>query len=162
MRNEVGAASVSLAGSAGVAIPGGVWALDWGVAMGISVARFATRRVGVCADGLAQVREFTRRQLAGWGLDGGIDDVVSVVGELTANVVCHAAAEEGGVWLALATSPRSVICVVRDPSSQTPVPRASVFPAVDGRGLGIVAALSCAWGWRTEADGKAVWARIPL
>lgn len=155
------ASSVSLAGSAGVAIPGETWTLDWGLAMGISVANFAATRVDASAEGLHSAREFTRCHLQRWGLEEIVDDVVMVVGELTANAVRHTAAADGA-WLALATSPRTVMCVVRDPSSQVPARRTAAYPATEGRGLSVIAGLSCVWGWSVEGDGKAVWARVPI
>ncbi|WP_405814368.1 ATP-binding protein [Streptomyces sp. NBC_01390] len=130
--------------------------------MGISVANFAASRVDASAEGLLNARAFTRCHLQRWHLQDAVDDVVAVVGELTANAVRHTAAATGGAWLALATSPRTVMCVVRDPSSRVPVRRAAVYPATEGRGLNVIAGLSCVWGWSVEDDGKAVWARVPI
>ncbi|MEU6227489.1 ATP-binding protein [Streptomyces sp. NPDC047042] len=151
-----------MAGSAGVAIPGETWALDWGLAMGISVANFAASRVDASAEGLLNARQFTRCHLQRWRLEETTDDVVTVVGELTSNAVRHTAAATDGVWLALAASPRTVMCVVRDPSSQVPARRTAAYPATGGRGLSVIAGLSCVWGWSVEGDGKAVWARVPI
>ncbi|MEU9372000.1 ATP-binding protein [Streptomyces avermitilis] len=130
--------------------------------MGISVANFAASRVTASAEGLSLARQFTRCHLARWGLDDVADDAVAVVGELTANAVCHTPAASGGAWLALATSPRTVMCIVRDTSPRIPSPRRADFPQTGGRGLRVVAGLSSLWGWSVEDDGKAVWARIPI
>lgn len=153
---------VSLAGSARVASPGEMQTLDWGLVMGISVGNFAASKVASTGEGLAQARQFTRRHLIRWGLAEIVDDVVTVVGELTANAARHTTPVADGTWLALATSPRTVLCIVRDPSPQVPAPRRTTHLAADGRGLGVVASLSFRWGWTVEGDGKAVWARIPI
>jgi anti-sigma regulatory factor (Ser/Thr protein kinase) len=153
---------VSLAGSAGVAAPGETQALDWGLAMGISMGNFAASKIAATGEAHAQARQFTRRHLMRWGLEEVVDDVITVVGELTGNAVRHTAAAADGAWLALATSPRTVLCIVRDPSPQVPAPRTADQLASCGRGLGVVASLSSMWGWRVEGDGKAVWARIPI
>ncbi|MFF4509268.1 ATP-binding protein [Streptomyces sp. NPDC001401] len=129
--------------------------------MGISDANFAATKVTASADGLAHARQFTRCHLLRWGLEGTVvDDVTSVMGELTANAVRHTPTAEDGAWLALATSPRTVVCIVLDPSPQQPAPRTADYPATDGRGLTVVAGLSAVWGWSPQGQGKAVWARI--
>ncbi|WP_435217063.1 ATP-binding protein [Streptomyces sp. bgisy034] len=130
--------------------------------MGISVGNFAASKIAATGEALAQARQFTRRHLIRWGLEEAVDDVITVVGELTGNAVRHTAAAEDGAWLALATSPRTVMCIVRDPSPQVPSPRRAGQLATYGRGLGVVASLSCVWGWTVDGDGKAVWARIPI
>ncbi|MGP2442489.1 ATP-binding protein [Streptomyces sp. JW3] len=64
--------------------------------------------------------------------------------------------------MALGTSPRTVVCIVLDPSPRHPTPQVADSLSVIGRGLNVVAALSAAWGWSPQDRGKAVWARIPL
>lgn len=162
MRPGEAAPVVSLAGSAGVATPGEVRALDWGLAMGISVANFAAVKIAADAEGLAHAREFTRHQLQRWGVETATDDVISVVAELTGNALRHTAAASEGTWLALGTSPRTVVCVVLDPSPRQPAPQVADSLSTAGRGLNVVAALSATWGWSPQGRGKAVWARIPL
>ncbi|MEV0636405.1 ATP-binding protein [Streptomyces sp. NPDC050619] len=130
--------------------------------MGISVGNFAASKIAATGEGMAQARQFTRHHLIRWGLGDVVDDVVTVVGELTGNAVRHTAAAADGAWLALATSPRTVMCIVRDPSPQVPAPSTADQLETCGRGLGVVASLSSTWGWTVEGDGKAVWARIPI
>ncbi|MFJ9591041.1 ATP-binding protein [Streptomyces acidicola] len=129
--------------------------------MGISMSNFAASKISATCEGLLQARQFTRHHLARWGLEDVVDEVVAVVGELTGNAVRHAASGEGA-WLALATGPRTVMCIVRDSSCQVPAPRVALQLATEGRGLSVVASLSSTWGWTVEDNGKAVWARIPI
>ncbi|MDQ0994581.1 ATP-binding protein [Streptomyces sp. V3I7] len=113
--------------------------------------------------GLAEVREFTRRTLADWALDHRSDDAVTVVTELTANALVHAAADETNVWLRLSRRAAHVVCAVTDHSDQPPVyPHAPDPLAEHGRGLRIIEALSEHWGWtRRTPGGKTVWAMLP-
>jgi len=68
------------------------------------------------------------------------------------------------VWLALALRPRTLPCVVRDPSRRRPLLAPPPPLAERHRGLPIVDALSNTWGWTTnpQARGKTVWARVTL
>ncbi|MEW2252326.1 ATP-binding protein [Streptomyces sp. NPDC058733] len=151
-----------LTGSAGVALPGEPQALDWGLALGVSLSNFAATKINASTEGFVRARQFTRDHLQRWSLERITDDVLSVVGELTANAVCHTGACREGAWLALATSPRSVMCIVRDPSTRSPTPRHAELLDPGGRGLGLVSLLSAVWGWHADNNGKAVWARVPI
>lgn len=113
-------------------------------------------------EGLAHAREFTRHQLQQWGADTATDDVISVTAELTANALQYTAAASQGTWLALGTSPRTVVCVVLDPSPHQPILRMASGLSTAGRGLQVVGALSAAWGWSPQSGDRAVWACVPL
>ncbi|MEV5513905.1 ATP-binding protein [Streptomyces flaveolus] len=145
-----------------MAIPGEPQVLDWGIAMGVSLSNFAATKLTASAEGFVQARRFVREHLQRWNLQYAADDVLSVMGELAANAVRHTSAPDDGAWLALATGPRSVMCIVRDPSTQAPDPRSSGYLEAGGRGLGVVTVLSALWGWTADAHGKAVWARVPI
>ncbi|MGW0926046.1 ATP-binding protein [Streptomyces sp. NPDC002755] len=106
-----------------------------------------------------------------WNLHSICDDAVQIASELVANAVRHGrpdtAAEEdshAGVWLAFTLRPRTLLCVVRDPSQLRPRLTAPQPLAERHRGLPIVNALSNTWGWTTDAQasGKSVWARVTL
>jgi len=152
---------VSLAGSAGVAIPGEARVRDWGLALGVSDGNFAARKVDGSTVGITRARHFVTGCLSLWDVPEAADDVARVAQELLTNAVRHTPAAVQGAWLGLGTSPRTILCVVRDPSRQTPAPRLPGRRAASG-GLAVVAALSALWGWRIEENGKAVWARIPI
>ncbi|WEH12210.1 ATP-binding protein [Streptomyces sp. VNUA24] len=130
--------------------------------MGVSVANFAAAKITASVEGLAHAREFTRYQLQRWGVPGATDDVISVMAELAGNALRHTAAADEGTWMALGTSPRTVVCIVLDPSPGKPALRPADNLSTAGRGLNVVSALSTAWGWSPQGQGKAVWARVPL
>lgn len=99
------------------------------------------------------------------------DDTVQVASELVANAVRHGRARAvcpgsppAAVWLALALRPRTLLCVVRDPSRLRPRLTPAPPLAECHRGLPIVHALSTTWGWTDDcqAGGKSVWARLSL
>ncbi|MGW3683007.1 ATP-binding protein [Streptomyces prasinus] len=130
--------------------------------MGISFNNFAAAKIHASAEGLARTRAFTRSCLQRWNLEAVSSDVVAVVGELTANAVRHGLSVEGDPWLALATSPRSVMCITWDPNPKLPEPQTADLMDQGGRGLTVVAGLSALWGWSREDPGKTVWAHVPI
>ncbi|MEU6578407.1 ATP-binding protein [Streptomyces sp. NPDC046805] len=138
-----------------------------GCAFPARAPRSVVLRVTADREGLAEVRDFTRRALDGWALEHRGDDVVAVVTELVANAVVHAAphapAEETDVRLRLSLRSAHVVCAVSDPSDSPPLYPHSADPLDErGRGLRLVEALSDHWGWtRRTPAGKAVWAMLP-
>jgi anti-sigma regulatory factor (Ser/Thr protein kinase) len=112
-------------------------------------------------------RRLTRSTLRDWGLTVLAEDAETIVGELVANAVTHAAppgpdrrlAGEEDLGLRLLHRPGEVTCAVLDPSSAPPVPKSPGAATEAGRGLQLVDALSDVWGWSPVAGrGKAVWA----
>jgi anti-sigma regulatory factor (Ser/Thr protein kinase) len=111
-------------------------------------------------------RRLTRNTLRAWGLITLVADAETIVGELVANAVTHAAAQEGdrnstpgAVGLRLLRRTGEVICAVLDASSALPVLKPSAGADEAGRGLQMVDALSDVWGWSPVAGrGKVVWA----
>jgi hypothetical protein len=111
-------------------------------------------------------RLLTRSTLRDWGLAARAEDAETIVGELVANAVTHAAAsapdrmpagQDTGLRLLDRTS--EVICAVLDPSNAAPVLKAHGGAEEAGRGLQMVDALSDVWGWSPVAGrGKAIWA----
>ena len=83
------------------------------------------------------------------------DDVLLAASELVSNGVEHA----GGVTSLRVTGVAGTVTVeVEDPLPHM-VDRAAPRPE-RGRGLGITASVSDAWGWHPTASGKVVWARF--
>jgi anti-sigma regulatory factor (Ser/Thr protein kinase) len=97
-------------------------------------------------------------------------DAVAVLAELVGNAVLHADPLPGGVirvaWRLRAGGgdERPVLQVrVTDGGALEP-PRIRTEPvdAIDGRGLGIVAALSDRWGVERDGLGQSVWAEVSV
>jgi DNA-binding NarL/FixJ family response regulator len=106
-----------------------------------------------------EAREFTRRTLQQWGLDGMLDDALIVVSELINNAITHACSESE---LRLAVSPAALWVEVTDRGSGTPDPLPASDTRPHGRGLELVGALTASWGVRPAGDGrgKLVWAEM--
>jgi hypothetical protein len=141
------------------------------VRTGLGSTLFAARRIPATTDCCYVARQFTRHTLHGWELHGICDDTVQIASELVANAVRHGRARnarsdgvQAGVWLALALRPRTLLCIVRDPSRRRPLLAPPPPLAERNRGLPIVDALSSRWGWTadTRVSGKTVWARVSL
>jgi anti-sigma regulatory factor (Ser/Thr protein kinase) len=113
------------------------------------------------AASVAEARAHVRRLVGRWRL---CDDVCGaaqlVISELVTNAVLHAGA--GPIVCRLAPRPHGVRLEVRDQGGAYGVPIRTVAGPEDecGRGLGLVAALSDAWGTEPSGAGFAVWATI--
>ncbi|MEU6668624.1 ATP-binding protein [Streptomyces sp. NPDC046727] len=125
-------------------------------------------------EAVREARHFTRRTLDQWDVGDRFDDICLVVSELVTNALRHAVpadqvcADERNpsVRLHLMRWTGRLVCAVRDPSHETPVPRDSDdFSAESGRGLFLVDSFADSWGWHPLAgtlDGKVVWALFRL
>ncbi|MFF7129473.1 ATP-binding protein [Streptomyces sp. NPDC008240] len=141
-------------------------------------------------EAVREARRFTRATLDQWDVGDRFDDICLVVSELVTNALRHglplphhpsgealrAASSEPAdaacserapsVRLHLMRWTERLVCAVRDPSHETPVPRDSDdFSAESGRGLFLVDSFTDSWGWHPLAgslDGKVVWALFRL
>jgi hypothetical protein len=114
-----------------------------------------TRRLAPHPTAPRAARDLVSRALVDWRLSPQIPDACLVVSELVTNAMIHAGTD---IDLTLAEHRRSVRVAVRDHSHALPVQQPGRSDE-DGRGLGIVAELSSAWGVLPHADGgKVVWA----
>ncbi|MFF5146609.1 ATP-binding protein [Streptomyces sp. NPDC013157] len=126
-------------------------------------------------EAVREARRFTRRTLGQWDVGDRFDDICLVVSELVTNALRHAvpgetdylvAPQGPAVRLHLMRWTGRLVCAVRDPSHETPVPRDSDdFSAESGRGLFLVDSFSDGWGWHPLAgalSGKVVWALFRL
>ncbi|WP_174673869.1 ATP-binding protein [Streptomyces pluripotens] len=125
-------------------------------------------------EAVREARRFTRRSLDQWDASDRFDDICLVVSELVTNALrhalppdqCHAAEPGPPVRLHLVHWSDRLVCAVRDPSHETPVPGDSDdFSAESGRGLFLVESFADSWGWHPLAgplNGKIVWALFGL
>ncbi|MFG2607554.1 ATP-binding protein [Streptomyces sp. NPDC048514] len=125
-------------------------------------------------EAVGEARRFTRDTLDKWDAGDRFDDICLVVSELVTNALRHALPADQGrcgepstsVRLHLMRWTERLVCAVRDPSHETPVPRDSDdFSAESGRGLFLVDSFADGWGWHPLAgtlDGKVVWAMFRL
>jgi len=125
-------------------------------------ARVATHVVEAEPHGVAPARQFVRRTLATWGIDGDyMDTAVLCVSELVTNAIIHGAA---GCELRVVLQHGVLTATVRDRG--TPALRAewsgSDPLAVHGRGLQIVDALSSRWGSELDSVGMTVWCQLEV
>ncbi|WP_327006381.1 SpoIIE family protein phosphatase [Dactylosporangium sp. NBC_01737] len=106
-------------------------------------------------------RRFVEETLDGWGVPGErTETAVAVVAELFANAATHARTRH--VELRLHLLPAHVAVEVFDQDNRLPFLIEPTFDDEHHRGLHIVRATSDRWGTRAVADGKIVWAEIPL
>lgn len=96
--------------------------------------------------------------LAGYPADT-IDAAQLLVSELVANAVLHARTE---ATLRITVDPPTVRVSVQDSSLAHPSPHEAAEDATGGRGLQLVQALACSWGWDRAGTGKQVWFELRL
>lgn len=107
----------------------------------------------------ASAREFVNAICRDWSLTAVIPDAELVVTELVENAVRHARSSS---HVTLHLLPTGLLLTVRDESSSQPRPAAPPSDRPGGRGLLLVERLSAEWGVDIDADGKSVWALLPL
>ena len=106
-----------------------------------------------------EARRFTVTTLTAWGLDETAWSAAQVVSELATNCTLHARSDS---VLRLSVSGESVRVEATDRAPGGLYARQYSSTATTGRGLRIVETLASAWGVESTADGKTVWALLPL
>ena len=106
---------------------------------------------------LREVRHFVREALHTWGDDDLGSTAQVVASELATNAVQHA---QSPFCLSISRSSAAIGIEVRDTSFEPPEHLREDARHAGGRGVRLIAALSCAWGTRDEVDGKTVWAEV--
>jgi hypothetical protein len=108
-------------------------------------------------------RAFVRERLSGAVRDPIVDTAELCVSELVTNAVLHAGTPLKVVldWLPVPQEPEAVRLAVQDSSPVLPRRVPHTQTACTGRGLGLVATLSRAWGIDPlPGSGKAVWCEL--
>lgn len=127
-------------------------------------------------EAVREARQFTRRTLGQWDVGDCLDDVCLVVSELVTNALRHGLSSDEvpvvqdhrhpPVRLHLMRWTERLVCAVRDPSHDSPLPREGEdFSAESGRGLFLVDSFAESWGWHPLSGslrGKIVWALFRL
>ena len=125
-------------------------------------------------EAVREARQFTRRTLGQWDVGDRFDDICLVVSELVTNALRHglspdltacASEQHPAVRLHLMRWTERLVCAVRDPSHDSPLPREEDFSAESGRGLFLVDSFADSWGWHPlsgSLGGKVVWALFGL
>ncbi|MFF5185553.1 ATP-binding protein [Streptomyces sp. NPDC000345] len=125
-------------------------------------------------EAVREARQFTRRTLGQWDVGDRLDDVCLVVSELVTNALRHGLSDTAvlpadpnpAVRLHLMRWTERLVCAVRDPSRDSPLPREEEdFSAESGRGLFLVDSFTDGWGWHPlsgSLGGKVVWALFRL
>ncbi|MEW2626234.1 SpoIIE family protein phosphatase [Streptomyces sp. NPDC048106] len=108
---------------------------------------------------VAPVRKQVVEQLDAWALSEAAFTAELVVSELVTNAIRYASRP---IRLRLIHDAATLICEVSDASHTAPHPRRARTFDEGGRGLMLVAQLSRRWGSRHTADGKTIWAELPL
>jgi anti-sigma regulatory factor (Ser/Thr protein kinase) len=105
-------------------------------------------------------RRFVASACELWRCEEVSEDAVAIVSELVGNVVRHAGTEAD---LRLELRRELLTVAVTDGNPRFPIVRPPSTTRENGLGLGIVTALSTAWGANpTSAGGKVVWATLRL
>ena len=104
-------------------------------------------------------RRFVERQLQRSGHGTLAPDAALVASELVANAIEHA---DSSCAVDVRLHDGVVRISVTDWGPGTPQPRAPSPDRPRGRGLGIVSALTTAWGIDPDHDGKTVWAELAI
>ncbi len=108
----------------------------------------------------AQARRFLNERSAAWSLPEPVGEQLVLVGsELVTNAVLHARTQ---LTLTLELQADRVRVSVRDHSSAPVALRHYRPDALTGRGLGVIATVSRAWGVEPARGGKVIWAELLL
>lgn len=105
-----------------------------------------------------RARRLAESVAVAWGEEEMGEAMTLLVSELVGNAVRHSDSE---IDVVITLRADAVRVEVQDRSPQRPVPRLIDEDAESGRGLGIVEALSSAWGVEPAEVGKVVWFELP-
>jgi anti-sigma regulatory factor (Ser/Thr protein kinase) len=124
-------------------------------------SRHAATALPATPSSVGAARSFVRQTLHAWGLDELAETAMLLTSELTTNALLHAGTD---LEVRLEMDAQCVRIAVLDRSPRPAVRRRHGPHAGTGRGLGLVEAMSTAWGSCGATDGwrKAIWFALPL
>ncbi|GGW46093.1 hypothetical protein GCM10010503_23380 [Streptomyces lucensis JCM 4490] len=126
---------------------------------GLPASQVATWEIPADPALVAPIRKQVVEQLDVWGLSAATFTAELVVSELVTNAIRYGSRP---IRLRLIHDAATLICEVSDTSHTAPhLRRAKTFDE-GGRGLLLVAQLTQRWGTRHTAEGKTIWAELPL
>ncbi|QHC21932.1 SpoIIE family protein phosphatase [Streptomyces sp. GS7] len=114
--------------------------------------------IAAAPSAVGEARRSAAGQLARWGLEKLEFSTELIVSELVTNAIRHAS---GPIRLRMIRD-GTLICEVSDGSSTAPHLRHARTTDEGGRGLFLIAQYAERWGARYTADGKFIWAELPL
>ncbi|MGW7574827.1 SpoIIE family protein phosphatase [Streptomyces sp. NPDC054765] len=120
--------------------------------------QLATWEIPADPSAVGKARRTATGQLREWGLEGLGFSAELIVSELVTNAIRHAS---GPIGLRMIRA-RELICEVSDASSTSPHLRHARTTDEGGRGLFLIARYAQRWGTRYTAQGKIIWAELPL
>ncbi|MFF8790209.1 SpoIIE family protein phosphatase [Streptomyces sp. NPDC015125] len=120
--------------------------------------RLATWEIPADPSAVGEARRTAARRLREWGLEELGFSTELIVSELVTNAIRHAS---GPIGLRMIRA-GELICEVSDASSTTPHLRHARTTDEGGRGLFLIARYAQRWGTRYTAQGKIIWAELPL
>lgn len=120
----------------------------------MGVEQQATFSVAAEPTSVGDARRFLRSALYGWDADGFEETATLLVSEVVTNVVLHA---RTAAALVVRLVEDRLRVEVRDGSPLLPIAKQYGIEATTGRGVGLLDAMSSAWGVEATASGKTVW-----
>ncbi|GAA2332639.1 SpoIIE family protein phosphatase [Streptomyces caniferus] len=120
--------------------------------------QLATWEIPADPSAVGEARRTAAGRLREWGLEELGFSTELIVSELVTNAIRHAS---GPIGLRMIRA-RELICEVSDASSTTPHLRHARTTDEGGRGLFLIARYAQRWGTRYTAQGKIIWAELPL
>ncbi|MEU6332241.1 SpoIIE family protein phosphatase [Streptomyces sp. NPDC047049] len=120
--------------------------------------RLATWEIPADPSAVGEARRSAARLLREWGREELGFSTELIVSELVTNAIRHAS---GPIGLRMIRA-GELICEVSDASSTSPHLRHARTTDEGGRGLFLIARYAQRWGTRYTAQGKIIWAELPL
>ncbi|MBQ0850282.1 SpoIIE family protein phosphatase [Streptomyces sp. BH-SS-21] len=129
------------------------------LALRLPEARTTSLRLAPEPRSAPHARRFTTRTLHDWQLPPHLTDTAElVVTELVTNAIRHS--DGAALFLTLHLTSTSLTVELADHSQALPLARQAGPTDENGRGLGLIDALSTNWGTRIHSQGKSVWSTM--